>query len=111
MQTGEIWLVNCSPSVGSEIAKTRPAVVVSNSEMGGLGLHIVLPITDAKKIARDWHIRINPSDMNGLRKPSLVDCFQIHSFSESRFQKRIGRLSTKDMDSIKVCLAEVLDLL
>jgi mRNA interferase MazF len=111
MQNGEVWLVNFSPSVGSEINKTRPAVIISNNEMGGLGLHIVVPITDAKKFDRDWHIKISPTNLNGLKKPSLVDCFQIHSFAEARFHKKIGALSVKDMDSVKVCIAGVLDLL
>ncbi|MEI9921673.1 MAG: type II toxin-antitoxin system PemK/MazF family toxin [Bacteroidota bacterium] len=111
MESGEIWLVSFSPSVGDEIKKTRPAVIINNSELGALDLHIVVPITDSKKVVRDWHIKVTPTATNGLKKPSLVDCFQIHCFAEARFQKKIGVLAVKDLESVKVCLATVLDLL
>jgi mRNA interferase MazF len=43
---GEIWLINFDPSVGAEIQKLRPAVVVSDDAIGKLPLRIVVPITD-----------------------------------------------------------------
>ena len=46
---GEIWLVNFDPTVGAEIQKTRPAVVVSSDSVGKIPLKLVAPITDWKK--------------------------------------------------------------
>jgi mRNA interferase MazF len=43
---GEIWLVNFDPTIGAEIRKQRPAVVVSLTTVGRLPLRIVTPITD-----------------------------------------------------------------
>ena len=111
MKTGEIWLVNFFPSVGDEIKKTRPAVVVGNDMIAGLDLRIVVPITNVGKIVRPWHIRIKPSNSNNLTKESFVECFQLKFVSHLRFGRRIGSLSSADMDSVKVCIAEVLDLL
>ena len=111
MKTGEIWLVNFSPSVGDEIGKTRPAVVVGNDRIAGLELRIVVPITGKKHPIRPWHVKIRPSGTNNLTKESLVDCFQLKSVSKRRFGRKIGSLSVQDIDTVKVCIAEVLDLL
>lgn len=44
-ERGEIWLVRFDPSIGDEIRKSRPAVVVSSSRLTRLRLRIVIPIT------------------------------------------------------------------
>lgn len=111
MKSGEIWLINFSPSVGDEIAKLRPAVIVSNDSVESLRLKLVVPITNTERPSRDWHVRVKPSLGNGLRNESFVDCFQVKSVSHHRFTKRLGTLAVKDMDSVRVCLAGVLDLL
>jgi mRNA interferase MazF len=110
MRTGEIWIVNFSPSVGDEIGKARPAVIVNDDEMGGLALRIVVPITASIRHVQPWHIKISPSRSNGLKKESIVDAFQLKSISENRFTKKIGIVSSKELDEIKVCIVKVLDL-
>jgi mRNA interferase MazF len=110
MRTGEIWLVNFLPSVGDEIGKTRPAVIIGNDDIGTLALRLVVPITDAKQIQRRWHVKIKPASLNKLRKESLVDCFQLKSVSTTRFTKKIGKISGIELDEIKLCLVKVLDL-
>ena len=45
---GEIWLVDFELNIGSEIKKTRPAVVVNHNSLGRFGLKIVVPITEWK---------------------------------------------------------------
>jgi len=47
---GEIWLVDFDPSIGAEIRKVRPAVVVSLDTIGRLPLRMVVPITDWKPL-------------------------------------------------------------
>jgi mRNA interferase MazF len=92
MKQGEIWLINLDPTVGAEINKTRPAVIVNDDQLGKLPLRIIAPITDWKEhynIA-PWMIAINPSNQNGLIKKSSIDCFQIRSVSEKRLIRRIG---------------------
>jgi mRNA-degrading endonuclease toxin of MazEF toxin-antitoxin module len=46
MRRGEIWLINLDPTVGAEIMKTRPAVIVSDDAIGVLLLKVIVPITD-----------------------------------------------------------------
>ena len=72
---GEIWLVNFDPTLGTEIRKTRPAIVVSSDAVGRLPVKLVAPITDWKPryAPNVWHVRIDPDSTNGLSKPSAVD--------------------------------------
>ena len=45
---GEIWLVNFAPTVGAEIKKVRPAIVISSDSVGKLPIKLIAPITDWK---------------------------------------------------------------
>ena len=46
MKQTEIWLINLDPTIGSEIIKTRPAIIVNDDNLGILPLKIIVPITD-----------------------------------------------------------------
>jgi mRNA interferase MazF len=111
MKHSEVWLVDFAPKVGQEIDKVRPAAIVNHDSMGALQLKIVVPITDSVRSIRDWHAPIHPSKGNGLSKESIADCFQIKSISKERFVKRLGVLSTSEMEEVKLGLIKVLDLL
>ncbi|MEO8497107.1 MAG: type II toxin-antitoxin system PemK/MazF family toxin [Planctomycetota bacterium] len=71
-QRGEVWKVSFDPTVGAEIRKTRPAVVISSDAVGRLPIKLVVPITDWKPAFAPniWHVRIDPDPTNGLTKPS-----------------------------------------
>jgi len=49
MHRGEIWLINLDPTVGAEIKKSRPAIIVNVDEVGVLPLRIIVPITEWKE--------------------------------------------------------------
>ena len=75
MRRGEVWLINLDPTVGAEIQKTRPAVVVSDDAVGVLPLRVIVPLTDWKdryQVA-PWMVRIEPAKGNGLAKVSAAD--------------------------------------
>jgi mRNA interferase MazF len=111
MKHAEVWLVDFAPKIGQEIDKVRPAVIVNHDSMGALQLKVVVPITDALRSIRDWHVPLNPSKENGIVKESAADCFQVKSISKERFVKHIGSLSAKEMEGVKLALIKVLDLL
>lgn len=111
MKHSEVWLVDFSPKVGQEIDKARPAVIVNHDSMGALQLKVVVPVTDAVRSIQDWHVPLKPSKDNGLSKKSVADCFQVKSISKERFVKRLGILSAKEMEEVKLGLVKVLDLL
>jgi mRNA interferase MazF len=112
MKQNEIWLINLDPTIGAEIKKTRPAIIVNDDSLGKLPLKIIVPITDWKdkyEIA-PWMIKIEPNSKNGITKISSADCFQIRSVSQDRFVKRIGELSDSIMDEIRIGLSKVLSI-
>jgi mRNA interferase MazF len=112
MKQGEIWLINLDPTVGAEIKKTRPAIIVSDDSLVKLPLKIIVPVTDWKdryEIA-PWMIKVEPNSKNGLNKDSSADCFQVRSVSQERFVKKIGNISVIIMDEIKVGLSKVLSI-
>ena len=111
MNTGEVWNVNFSPKVGDEISKMRPAVIVNNNNMGALNLRVVVPVTDAIRSVRDWHVFLKKNSINNLSKDSVADCFQIKSISMKRFVSKRGELSVQEMDNIKIGIMKVLDLI
>jgi mRNA interferase MazF len=91
MRRGEIWLINLDRTVGVEIRKTRPAVVVSDNAVGILPLKVIVPITDWKDryAIAPWMVRLEPDRTNGLSKPS-ADAFQVRSVAQQRFTQRLG---------------------
>ena len=112
MRQSEIWLINLDPTIGAEIKKTRPAIVVNDNSLGKLPLKIIVPLTDWKeryKIA-PWMVYIKPDNSNNLSKESSADCFQIRSISEERFIKKIGRISSSNLEEIKDALTKVLSI-
>ena len=112
MKQGEIWLINLDPSVGSEMKKTRPAVIVNDDNLGKLPLKIIVPITDWKDRYQMavWMVKITPDSANGLSKDSSMDCFQVRSVSEKRFVKKLGEINAVQKDQIKEALAKVLTI-
>jgi len=112
MKRGEIWLINLDPTIGAEIRKTRPAVIVSSDTVGVLPLKVIVPITDWKEhyeIA-PWMIKLETDAQNGLEKTSAADTFQVRSLAEERFVRKLGRLDTARMAQITNGLSLVLQV-
>ncbi len=109
---GEIWMVEFNPTVGDEIRKRRPAVVMSRDALGILDLRVVVPLTGWQPTFAtwDWLVRLDPSLDNGLAKVSAADTFQVRSVSTRRFAQRLGVLSDADVDRIADAIRAVFDL-
>ena len=87
MKTGEIWLAQLDPTVGREIQKTRPCVVISPNEMNDhLRTVIVAPMTTGSRPAG---FRV-PLSFQG--KHGLIVLDQIRTLDHSRLVNRLGAL-------------------
>ena len=108
---GEVWIVDFNPTVGEEIYKQRPAVVLSSDAIGTLNLKIVAPITEWKPTFENnvWHVRIDPSGRNGLSKTSAVDLLQVRSVAVLRFIRKLGLLQEIQMSEALQALAIVVE--
>ena len=112
MKQGEIWLVNLDPTVGAEMKKTRPALIINDDSLGKLPLKIIVPITvwkDHYDIA-PWMIKIEPAPKNGLSKISSIDCFQIRSLSQERLIEKIGEITSDEIYNVKEGISKVIGM-
>ena len=111
MKQGEIWEINLNPTVGAEIKKKRPAVIINDDEIGILPLKVIVPITEWKDRFRGaiWMVRIETDSENKLTKPSVIDTFQIRSVSTKRFLRKTGSVSSEILDEIKTAVKAVID--
>ena len=102
MTRGEIWLVNLDPTVGSEIRKARPCVVVSPAEMHDhLRTVMVAPMTTRSRPA-PFRIAVTHAGQKGL---ILLD--QIRAVDKIRLAKKLGAVSRKTLTSTLSTLQEV----
>ena len=110
MQRGEIWLVNLDPTIGSEIRKTRPAVIISSDLVGILPVKIIVPFTEWKDryAQASWMVQIDPDENNGLTKPSSADALQIRSVSQQRLVQKLGILSSLQVAQIVQAVMTIL---
>lgn len=111
MKQGDIWEINLSPTVGAEIKKKRPAVIINDNAIGILPLKVIVPITEWKSRYHGaiWMVKIEPDKENNLIKTSAIDTFQVRSISTQRFLRKIGSVSIKVLEEIKTAIKAVID--
>lgn len=91
---GEIYLVEFDPAVGSEIKKTRPAIIIQNDTANRYS-----PVTIVAAITSKFDDRLYPTEVlihageAGLRQDSVIVLDQIRTIDKTRIVKKIGRVS------------------
>ncbi|MDP9114095.1 MAG: type II toxin-antitoxin system PemK/MazF family toxin [Acidobacteriota bacterium] len=104
---GEIWWAALDPTIGSEIAKTRPCVVMTRDL---INQHrrtvVVIPLSSSPKASSPILIAV---DCVGRCAVAVVD--QIRAVAKERLQSRMGFLTQTEMDAIGEALQQVLELI
>jgi mRNA interferase MazF len=110
MLKGEIWLINLDPTLGAEIRKKRPGVIVNEDAVGILPLRVIVPLTEWKDrySVAPWMKQIDPDQHNGLEKTSAADAFQLRSVSTERFVQRLGVLNDQQLEKILIAIKLVI---
>lgn len=108
---GEIWQVNFDPTIGAEIKKIRPAIVISSDAVGSLPIKLVAPVTtwDGTFAGKIWLVKVSPNASNGLTQDSAVDTLQIRCVDVRRFVRRMGSVSPIVMEDIAAAIAIVVE--
>lgn len=102
MKRGEIWLVNLDPTVGREIKKSRPCVVMSPAELNDhLRTVMVAPMT-SKGFAAPFRVPVTHAGTKGV---IVLD--QLRTVDKVRLVKRLGAVSTKTLTAALTTLQEV----
>ena len=102
MKRGDIWLVNLDPTVGSEIQKTRPCVVVSPPEMNAhLRTVMVAPMT-SKGFAAPFRVPVAHAGTQGL-----VVLDQLRTVDKARLVKRLGSIAPETLSTVLATLQDV----
>jgi mRNA interferase MazF len=98
---GDVYWVSLDPVVGTEIAKTRPAVVISNNIGNELSARVIVAPITSGGIERvyPFEVLVLPSE-SGLQNPSKVVLDQIRTIDKQRLGRRIGALSVERMRDV-----------
>lgn len=97
MKRGEIWWVNFDPSIGSEIKKTRPAIIISN-DLSNNALEViqVIPLTsNIKKLFP------NEAFIQTKEKSARALAHQITTISKKRINNKMGAISKEEMKALE----------
>ena len=97
MKRGEVWWVNLDPSIGTEIKKTRPGVIISNDSANKFLNRVqIIPLTSNVENCYPSEAIIK---LNGKDSKAMAD--QITTADKKRLKDKIGSLSSKDMMAIE----------
>ena len=105
VKRGEVWLVALDPTVGSEIQKSRPCVIVSPSELNQhLRTVIVAPLT-SKGFVAPFRVPVTHAGTKGL---IVLD--QIRTVDKSRLVQKLGVIDRRTQSKVLLVIAEMFAL-
>ncbi|GHV58821.1 mRNA interferase [Campylobacterota bacterium] len=97
----EVWLINLDPTIGREIKKTRPCLVVSPAEMDALQTVIIAPLTSSG-FAFPMRVNVNFDEKAGF---ILLD--QLRSVDRTRLVKKLGQIDTTKAQEVCTLLQQM----
>jgi mRNA interferase MazF len=109
---GSLWLVNFHSSVGTEIRKSRSAVIISGTAFNQRSKVTVLPVTSAvpNEHLRPIVLPVIPSTINGLTTNSFIVCADPMTFDKRRLVRCLGQLELQQIQETQLIFARYLEL-
>ena len=109
---GEIWDVNWSPGRGAEQKGTRPALIIQNYRGNASSSYPLTIVASMSRTGRELplHVRIAPTEENGLTDYTDVKCEQIMTIEKSRLMRRRGSITSEEMTRVDAALKLSLSL-
>ena len=110
MRRGEVWLADFDPSSGSEVAKVRPCIVVSNDasnrvvERLGRGVVTVVPLTSNTGRIHGFQALITAGPRTGLSVDSKAQAEQVRALDHTRLIRKTGDLDAEQISTIDTAL-------
>jgi mRNA interferase MazF len=103
---GEIWSATLDPTVGSEIRKTRPCVVISNSVVNQhRRTVVVVPLSSSPQAAPPLMVSVECSG-----QPCVAVIDQVRAVAKERLVRHIANLSAEHLQAVEAGLREILEL-
>ncbi|HVB99019.1 MAG TPA: type II toxin-antitoxin system PemK/MazF family toxin [Candidatus Dormibacteraeota bacterium] len=112
MRRGDVYKANLDPTVGSEIHKTRPVVIVSRDAINASSpVVIIVPVTSRSNKVRIYptHVELRIGE-GGLPSESVALCEQVRAISKDRLSGQLGQLPKPKVAQINASLKIALDL-
>lgn len=111
MKRGDIYFANLDPTIGSEIRKKRPVIIVSNDANNKAASTVtVVPVTSNVTKVYPFEVLLEVKN-SGLLKSSKAQCHQVRTISKLRIQSdRVGVIDKKIMIKVEDALRLHLDL-
>ncbi len=108
---GDIWIISLDPTVGSEIQKSRPGIVVNAHIFDLLPVRIIVPLTTWQGRFKEERnkIFVPKSDQNGLDGDSAADFLQVRCVSLERFAVKKGTLEPDLLEEVVAGIAIAID--
>ncbi len=106
---GSVYLVNFDPTIGAEVKKTRPAVIISNDVANQYSPIVIVAAITGRAEPKFDEVLIKPPEA-GLTKPSVIQPNQIRSIDKRRLVKKFGDLSKETISDLDIALQITLGL-
>ena len=109
---GEIWDVNWSPGRGAEQQGTRPALIIQNDRGNASPSYPLTIVASMSRTERELplHVRIAPSEENGLSDYTDVKCEQLMTIEKSRLLRKRGTINAEELTRVDTALKLSLNL-
>lgn len=103
---GEFWWVRLDPTLGSEIAKTRPCLILTSDIINERRRTVVVvPLSTSPQASPPLLVPIRCSDRNVI---AVID--QVRAVSKQRLDRCIGQISPDDLEAVEQALRDILEL-